>query len=233
MFGWLMDPLYLCMLLPAMALAGVASLLTRSTFSKYSRRAVSSGLTGAQAAEHLLRSQGVHDVSIQPARGFLSDHYNPATRTLRLSPGVYQSQSLAAIGVACHEAGHALQHAQHFGPLALRSALVPAAQLGSNGAYAIFFLGLLLRTTLLMKLGVVLFALVVLFSLITLPVEWDATARAKRLMVQVGIVAPGEQRSAAAVLNAAFLTYVAAAFSAIMTLLYFMLRAGMLGGRDD
>ncbi|MBN1672819.1 MAG: zinc metallopeptidase [Kiritimatiellae bacterium] len=228
------DPLYLAMLLPAMVLAGIASFWTRSTFGKYARRAASSGLTGAQAAEYLLQSQGVDDVAIKPARGFLSDHYDPTSRTLRLSPAVYQSRSLSAIGVACHEAGHALQHARRYLPLGLRTAFVPAAQIGSSGSYIIFILGFLLRSVAMMKLGVLLFALVVVFSLITLPVEWNATARAKRLMVQAGIVTPAEQREAGAVLNAAFLTYVASAFTAIMTLLYYMLRAGLLGGgRDD
>jgi Zn-dependent membrane protease YugP len=221
------------MLLPAMLLAGWASLLTRRTFDRYSRRAAASGLTGAEAADALLRREGVADVRIQPVRGFLSDHYDPRTRTLRLSPAVYQSSSLSAIGVACHEAGHALQHAGQYLPLQLRSALVPAAQIGSHGSYIIFVLGLILRSQPFMKLGVLLFALVVLFSLVTLPVEWDATARAKRLMVPAGIVSPRERRDAGAVLNAAFLTYIASAFTAIMTLLYYMLRAGLLGGRDD
>ncbi len=233
MFAWLLDPLYLMMLLPAMALAGLASLLTQTTFSKYSRVAASSRCTGAEAARRLLNSEGIYDVTIQPVRGFLSDHYDPRTRTLRLSPNVYQSHSLAAIGVACHEAGHAMQHAGGYLPLALRSALVPAAQLGSSGSYIIFLLGMLFNAPGMMKLGVLLFSLVVLFSLITLPVEWDATARAKRLMVRSGIVSPQEGRSAAAVLNAAFMTYVASAFTAIMTLLYYMLRAGLLGGSDD
>jgi Zn-dependent membrane protease YugP len=233
MLGWMLDPLYLLMLLPAMALAGLASLLTQSTFGKYSRQAAASGMTDAQAARHLLQSQGVHDVKIEPTRGILSDHYDPTSRTLRLSQQVYNSRSLSAIGVSCHEAGHALQHASGYLPLHLRSALVPAAQLGSNGAYIIFIAGLLFGATPLMKLGVILFSMVVVFSLVTLPVEWDATARAKRLMVRSGIVSMSERKSAGAVLNAAFLTYVASAFTAIMTLLYYMLRAGLLGGSDD
>lgn len=233
MLGWLFDPLYLLMLLPGMILAGIASIITRSTFSKYSRYAAASGMTGAQAAHHLLQSQGVYTVDIEPVRGFLSDHYDPTSRKLRLSPDVYQSRSLSAIGVACHEAGHALQHAGGYAPLALRSAFVPMAQFGSSGAYFIFFLGYMMRMQIIMKFSVFLFAAVVLFSLITLPVEWNATARAKRLMVSSGIVSPSEQRSAGAVLNAAFLTYVASAFTAILTLLYYMMRAGMLGGGDD
>lgn len=233
MFGWFFDPLYLMMLLPAILLAGLASMLTHGTFRKFSRVTSSSGMTGAQAAYRLLESQGIHNVEIEPVRGFLSDHYDPASRKLRLSPDVYNSRSLSAIGVACHEAGHALQHADHYLPLGLRSALVPAAQIGSNGSYIIFILGIFMGIPVLMKAGVMLFALVVLFSLITLPVEWNATARAKRLMVEAGIVSPREQKSAGAVLNAAFLTYVASAFTAIMTLLYYAMRAGLLGRRSD
>jgi Zn-dependent membrane protease YugP len=232
-FGFLYDPLYLAFLVPAMILAGLATLLTRTTFSKYSRTGVSSGVTGAQAARRLLDSAGLHDVQIEAVHGFLSDHYDPAARTLRLSSQVYASRSLSAIGVACHEAGHALQHAHGYSPLALRSALVPATSLGSHGAYIFFLLGFLFRSPGMMTIGVALFSLVVIFSLVTLPVEWDATSRAKRLMVSTRIVTIPEQAHAGAVLNAAFLTYVASAFTAIMTLLYYMLRAGLLGGRDD
>ena len=225
------DPLYLMMLLPAMLLAGFASMKTKATFKRYSRMAASSGISGAEAAYRMLAQRGVHDVKIEPVRGFLSDHYDPLTRTLRLSPEVYSGRSLAAIGVACHEAGHALQHAAHYLPLGLRSMLVPAAQIGSHGSYIIFFLGLFFGSMQLIQLGIVLFSMVVLFSLVTLPVEWNATARAKRMMVSCGIVSPREQADAGAVLNAAFLTYVASAFSAIMTLLYYLLRSGLLGGR--
>ncbi len=232
MFGWMFDPIYLLMLLPAMILAGIATMITKSTFNKYSRVPASSHLTGAAAAQQLLHSNGIIDVRIEHTRGFLSDHYDPTSKTLRLSDSVYSSQSLSAIGVACHEAGHALQHAQNYLPLHLRSALVPAAQLGSNGSYIIFIMGMIFSAPALMKLGVILFALVVLFSIVTLPVEWNASARAKRFMTSSGIVTASEQQSAAAVLNAAFLTYVASAFTSIMTLLYYMLRAGMLGDDD-
>jgi Zn-dependent membrane protease YugP len=232
MFGWMIDPMYLMMLLPAMILAGIATMVTKSTFNKYSKVTASSNLTGAAAAQQLLQSNGITDVKIEHVRGFLSDHYDPTSKTLRLSDEVYQSRSLSAIGVACHEAGHALQHAQHYFPLHIRSALVPAAQIGSNGSYIIFIMGMLFSAPALMKLGVILFAMVVLFSLVTLPVEWNASARAKQFMVQSGIVTMSEQKSAAAVLNAAFLTYVASAFTSIMTLLYYMLRAGLLGDDD-
>jgi uncharacterized protein len=227
------DPLFMVLMLPGVALALLAMFVTKTTFAKYSRVAASSGLSGAEAARHLLDSQGLHDVPVEMTQGFLTDNYDPRTRTLHLSPQVYQSQSLSAIGVACHEAGHALQHAKHYAPLALRSELVPAAQLGSNLALPIFFVGLLFGLPFLVKAGILVFGLTVLFTLITLPVEWDASSRAKRLMVESGIVTPGERPAAAAVLNAAFLTYIASAVTAILTLLYYLMRAGLLGRRRD
>jgi len=227
------DPLYMIMLLPALVLAGIASLITQTTFSKYSRISASSGLTGAEAASRLLERKGVHDVHVERINGFLSDHYDPRTHTLRLSAKVYDSDSLSAIGVACHEAGHALQHASHYAPLSLRSALVPVTQIGTIAPYLIIPLGFILGSLSLIKLGIALFAIVVLFSLITLPVEWNASARAKELMVSSGIVSAREQESAGKVLNAAFLTYIAAAVSALLTLLYYLIRSGLLGGRRD
>lgn len=227
----ILDPLYMMMVLPGLALALLATFVTKSTFAKYARVAASSGLSGAEAARHLLDSQRLRDVPIEMTQGYLTDHYDPRTRTLHLSPQVYQSQSLSAIGVACHEAGHALQHARHYAPLALRSGLVPAAQFGSNLALPIFFVGLLFHLPFLVKAGVLIFGLTVLFTLITLPVEWNASARAKRLMVESGIVTPGEQPAAAAVLNAAFLTYIASAVTAILTWLYYLMRSGLLGRR--
>ena len=227
------DPLYMMMILPGMALALLATFVTKSTFAKYARVGASSGLTGAEAARRLLDSQGLRAVPVEMTQGFLTDHYDPRTRTLHLSQQVYQSQSLSAIGVACHEAGHALQHAKHYAPLALRSSLVPAAQFGSTLALPIFFVGLIFSLPFLVKAGILVFGLTVLFTLITLPVEWNASSQAKRLMVESGIVTPQEQPAAAAVLNAAFLTYVASAVTAILTLLYYLMRAGLLGRRSD
>lgn len=232
MLGWF-DPLYFLFLAPALILAGLATAFTRSTFRRYSRIGSARGLTGAQAARRLLDTQGLHGVRIERAHGFLSDHYDPVSRTLRLSADVFQSPSLAAVGVACHEAGHAIQHATGYAALGFRSAMVPATQFGSHGSYLFFMLGMFLNLQPLMIAGVLLFSLVVLFSLVTLPVEWNATARAKRLMVSSGIVGEEERDGAGAVLNAAFLTYLASAFTAILTLLYFVVRAGLLGGRDD
>jgi hypothetical protein len=228
-----LDPLYWMLMIPAFLLAGIAALMTKSTFSKYSRVGVSSGFTGAQAAQRLLTTEGVHDVSIEPVQGFLSDHYDPSSRTLRLSPKVYGSKSLSAIGVACHEAGHAIQHAHNYGPLALRTAMVPIASVGSNFAFYIIFAGLIFGWLGMVKIGIILFGAAVVFSIVTLPVEWDASARAKRLMVTSGICDPREQVYAGRVLNAAFMTYVAGAITSILTLLYFLLRSGLLGGGDD
>lgn len=227
------DPLYWALMLPAMVLSLVATIRTKLTFSKYSRVAAASGMTGAMAARRLLDRDGLHDVRIEPVRGFLSDHYDPTTRTLRLSPEVYGSNSLSAIGVACHEAGHALQHAHGYGPLGLRSAMVPAAQFGSYLSYLFLMGGMFLNVMGLIKVGVILFSVTVLFSIVTLPVEWNASARARRLMVAAGIVSREEQEDAGRVLNAAFMTYLAAAVTALLQLLYFLLRSGLIGGRRD
>ncbi len=216
------SPTYLLFMLPAMALALIASIRVRTTFARYARVAASSRLTGAEAARVLLRAEGVTDVKIERSRGWLSDHYDPSANTLRLSPDVYDSPSLSAVGVACHEAGHALQQAHAYAPLTLRSQLVPVTQLGSNLAFPIILAGMFLRRPGLVQLGILLFVVVVAFTIITLPVEWNASQRAKRLMVRSGIVTEAELPHAAAVLNAAFMTYVAAAVSAVLNLLYYL-----------
>lgn len=226
------DPKYLLFVGPGMLLALFATIKVKMTFSKYSQVASATRITGAEAARRLLDQQGLHNVSIEQVDGMLSDHYDPTARVLRLSSGVYGSDSLAAIGVACHEAGHALQHATGYAWLGLRSALVPATQFGSYGSYIFFLLGSFLHHPSLILAGIVLFSVVVAFSLITLPVEWDASARARRLMVMSGIVSHREQEDAGRVLNAAFLTYVASAMTALLTLLYYLYRSGLLGGRS-
>jgi Zn-dependent membrane protease YugP len=229
---FLLDPLYMLFAIPGVLLSLWASVYTRSTFAKYSRIPSSRGMTGAQAAHRMLAANGVRDVTIEQTGGMLSDHYDPRTRTLRLSADVYNSNSLAAIGVACHEAGHALQHTANYSWLGLRSALVPATGFGSNAAYLFFFIGFVLHSQQLILLGAILFSAAVLFSIVTLPVEWNASARAKVAMVTAGVVSEQESRQAGQVLNAAFMTYVAAAVSAILTLLYYLLRAGVLGSDD-
>ena len=220
---------YLLFMLPALLLSLWASFRTKSAFNKYSRVRTARGLTGAQAAQEMLQRAGVSDVKIVPAHGFLSDHYNPMNKTLALSQPVYDSPSVAAVGVACHEAGHAIQHAVGYKPLWLRSTLVPMASIGSTVSYIVILLGLLLlRSPQMVYFGAALFSLVVLFQLVTLPVEFDASARAKRLAVENGIVLAQEREGMDRVLNAAALTYVAAAISSIMTLLYYLsLASGM------
>lgn len=226
------DPLYFVLLAPGLILAGIASMLTKSTFTKYSKVASSTGLTGAEAARRLLSQAGVNGVSIEQVNGFLSDHYDPTKKVLRLSPDVYSSNSLSAIGVACHEAGHALQHADAYMWLGFRSSLVPLVQFSSNFSYIVFMLGFFLQFQSLILFGIALFAGAVLFSLVTLPVEWDASARAKKLMVSTGVVGRGESEAAGQVLNAAFLTYVASAITSLLTLAYYIIRSGILRGDD-
>ena len=218
-------------MLPALVLAGLASMMVKFTFSRYSKERCYSGMTGAQAAERMLRSNGIFDVKVEETSGFLSDHYDPSSKTLRLSPGVYESNSLAAVGIACHEAGHALQHASQYVPLVLRTALVPVTNISSMLAFYVVAAGFMFRPLLLVGCG--LFAVAFLFALVTLPVEWDASARAKQHLVTAGIVSPMQEADAGKVLNAAFLTYLAAAISSLLTLLYYLARAGVIGGGRD
>ncbi|MFO0428999.1 MAG: zinc metallopeptidase [Planctomyces sp.] len=222
-------------MLPGLVISGLASLMVKSAFKKYSQVGTQRGYTGAQAAQILLDGAGIHDVKVVPTNGFLSDHYNPMDKTLALSEEVYGSRSVAAIGVACHEAGHAIQHARNYAPLWARSALVPLAGLGSNLSYIVLMAGLMLNFKVLAMAGVVLFGLVVLFQIVTLPVEFDATARAKRLAVEAGIIYPEERYGMDKVLNAAALTYVAAVVTSLLTLMYYLLKVGALGGsqRDE
>ena len=222
---------YLLFIAPGLLLSLLASWMVKSAFSRYSKVLTMNGLTGAQAAERMLASAGVRDVAVERTDGFLSDHYNPLTKKLALSEEVYGSASIAAVGVACHEAGHAVQHANHYAPMWLRSALVPTANIGSNIGYAVMMIGLFMNSTGMVLAGAVLFSMVLLFQIVTLPVEFDASSRAKRLAVEYGIVSESERAGMNRVLNAAALTYVAAVVSTLMTLLYFLLRAGLLGGR--
>ncbi|HPK66798.1 MAG TPA: zinc metallopeptidase, partial [Thermoanaerobaculia bacterium] len=184
-------------------------------------------------AARMLAGAGITDVKIVAHRGLLTDHYNPMTKTLALSEQVYGVPSIAAVGVACHEAGHAIQHATKYAPLALRSVLVPTANIGSTLGYLVMAFGLVLASTKMVIFGALLFSAVLLFQFVTLPVEFDASARAKKLAVANGLVLPQEREGMDRVLNAAALTYVAAAVSTLLTLLYFLFRAGLLGGRRD
>jgi Zn-dependent membrane protease YugP len=225
------DPLYLLFILPGLALSMWASFRVKSTFNKYSRVRSARGLTGAEAAAELLRGAGITDVRIVRSQGMLSDHYNPITKTLALSEPVYDSPSVAAIGVATHEAGHAIQHARNYAPLWVRSMLVPTANIGSSIGYFVMLAGLFLASTNMVLLGAILFSAVLLFQVVTLPVEFNASSRAKALVVRHGIISTQEREGVDKVLNAAALTYVAAAVSTLLTLLYFLVRSGLIGGR--
>ena len=227
------DPMYLLFIAPGFLLSLWASFRVKSTFNKYSQVRSQRGMSGAQAAYELMRRAGITDVEVVRANGVLSDHYNPMTKTLALSEPVYDSTSVAAIGVATHEAGHAIQHARHYAPLWVRSALVPTANIGSSLGYIVMVMGLMFSSTNMVLIGAILFSAVLLFQVVTLPVEFDASRRAKALVTEYGIVTMEERKGVNAVLNAAALTYVAAAITTLLTLLYYLHRAGLLGGRRD
>ncbi|MCG3197433.1 MAG: zinc metallopeptidase [Candidatus Omnitrophica bacterium] len=236
------DSLSLTVFVVSLILSGGAQLLVSRAYRKYREVPASSGLTGAQAAERMLRANGVAGIGIEPVDGMLSDHYDPTHKVLRLSPDVYAGRSLAALGIACHEAGHALQHARGYTPLFLRTAMVPVAAFGTNMGYFFMLIGLMLgaasgvpgigRTIAMIGFGTFLVA--VLFSIVTLPVEFDASRRAKRQLVELGFLSgPGETSGVASVLNAAALTYVAAAITSLLLLVEWAIRLGLLGGRSE
>ncbi len=218
------DPTIL-LLIPGLLLSLWASFKVRGTFATYARVHARSGLSGAEAAAALAARRGL-GVRIEPSHGgTLSDHYDPTTNTLRLSPEVYSGRSLAALGVAAHEMGHALQKAEGYAPLALRNGLVPFAGLGSNLAFGLLLAGMLLSMKPLLYAGIAFFGLAVLFSLVTLPVEFDASARAMRILAADGLISSGEASGVRSVLNAAAWTYVAAAVVAVLELLRLILIA--------
>lgn len=227
------DPYWLLFAIPGMLLSFWASWNTKATFNKYSRVASRKGWTGADAARELLRRKGVEGVRIEETPGFLSDHYDPSGRVLRLSPDVYRGHSLASLGVAAHEAGHAIQHATSYGPLKFRSWVVKPAMIGSNVGTLIAGMGLAFQSTGLVWVGVILFAAFVLFTLVTLPVEFDASNRAVAALESAGMIDAYEMPGTRAVLRAAAMTYVASAMSALLQLFYFLWRAGIIGGRSD
>ena len=224
--------MYLVFLAPGLALSLYATWKTKSTFSKYSKIGSQKRMTGAQAAALMLQRNGIDDVKIEPTNGWLSDHYDPRKKVLRLSNDVYSSHSLSAIGVACHEAGHAMQDANGYAMLNLRSTLVPVTNFSSIFSYIVMIGGFLLQFRGLMLVGVCLFSVGVVFTLVTLPVEWDASRRAKIAIDEVGMLSPEESRHASKVLNATFLTYLAAAVTSLLTLLYYLFWLGILGGDE-
>ncbi|TDA65677.1 MAG: zinc metallopeptidase [Clostridia bacterium] len=220
-------------LIPAIVVTIYAQYKVQSTFNRYLQVPVSSGLTGAQVARQLMERAGIHDVRIETIGQDLADHYDPRQKVLRLSPRVYQGSSIAALGVAAHETGHAIQHDVGYLPLEMRSAIVPVANFGSNLAFPLLLIGLFLGLPSLAVAGVYLFAAVVVFYLITLPVEFNASGRAVVLLEAGGYVSRQEVGQARKVLSAAALTYVAAALTALLNLVRMLLITGMLGGRDE
>ena len=218
------DPLYFVFIGPGIALSLWASFKTKSAFKKYSAVRTRSGVSGAQAAQRLLDTAGISDVEIVRTPGALSDHYNPMTKKLALSEPVYAANSVAAVGVACHEAGHAIQHAREYKPLWFRSWLVPIANFGARFWFFPIMLSYFLGSQGLFDLGLIMFSAMVVFQLVTLPVEFDASARAKRLAPELGIIDGDEIEGVNKVLNAAALTYVAAALTALLQLIYFFIR---------
>jgi hypothetical protein len=218
------DPLYFLVVGPFLLFAAWASWRVRSTFARFQRVGVLSGMTGAEAAAAVARAGG-SEVTIERHQGFLSDHYDPRTRTLRLSPDVYDGRSIASIAVAAHEAGHSIQHVKGYAWLGLRTKLVPVCSIGSNLWVWIFLLGMFLKLPMLVNLGILVFGLVVVFQIVTLPVEFDASSRAKLVLSRTGIVqTQAEADGVASVLGAAAMTYVAAALSSIATLAFLFMR---------
>lgn len=227
------DPLYLLLSAPVLIFSMLAQWAVKSNFSKYSKVRNSYGISGSEIARLILERNGIMDVKVKPTRGWLSDHYSPSERVLRLSEPVYNSNSIAAIGVAAHEAGHALQHKFGYSMMTLRQSLAYPASFASNISVWLIVIGALIGAMGLAKIGFVLFCIVVLFQIVTLPVEFDASRRAKKLLVEYGIADRRDSSGVASVLNAAAMTYVAAAASSISQLLYYAIRLGLFNRRDD
>lgn len=224
------DPTYIFIIV-GMILSLLASAKVKSTFAKYATVGSVSGITGAEAAEKILRNAGVSDVRVEHIKGSLTDHYDPRTKTVRLSDDVYGKSSVAAIGVAAHECGHVLQHHKGYVPLTIRAALVPVANFGAGLSWPLIILGIFLGgSSILINIGIILFSAAVLFQLVTLPVEFNASNRAVRILSDTGILYPNEVDGTKKVLGAAALTYVAAAAASILQLLRLLL---LFGGRNS
>lgn len=231
-FYYYFDPTYILVIIGAV-ICLLASARVKSTFRKYNRVRSMSGMTGAQAAERILQAAGIYDVSVQHVSGELTDHYDPRNKVLRLSDSTYASPSVAAVGVAAHECGHAIQHQKSYAPLSIRSAIVPVANFGSAIAWPLIIIGMFITSntgTLLINIGILCFSLAVLFQLVTLPVEFNASSRAIRILGDTGILDSQELKSTRKVLGAAALTYVAGAAAAILQLLRLVI---LFGGRND
>lgn len=230
--GFFMDSTML-ILIPGLILAMYAQFKVQNTFAKYVQVRADSGLSGAQVAKRLLEDAGIYDVAVEQTGGRLSDHYDPRSKVLRLSPEVYGGASLASLGVAAHETGHAMQHHQGYFPLSIRASFVPVAQFGSTLAFPLFLIGFFIRSQSLVYAGIFLFTAVVLFQLITLPVEFNASSRALASLQSGGYISHQEAGGAKKVLDAAALTYVAAALMGLLQLLRLLILAGAFGRRDD
>lgn len=232
------DPLYFVFMIPGIALMLWAQSKVKGSYRKFSQVPNSARMTGAQAARRVLDSQGLYDVPVEHVPGELSDHYDPRKRVLRLSDGVYGTPSIAAVAIAAHEAGHAMQHAKGYAPLKARTAIVPLASVGSNIGYIVLILGLIGQSFALGMVGVLLFAMATVFALVTLPVEFDASNRAKQALVQVGLVDGGvaggqESKGVATMLSAAAWTYVAGFAASLLTLLYYVMAVMGMRSSDD
>ena len=225
------DPMYFLMIAPAFLLAMWAQWKVQATYATAQR--MPAPLSGAAAARHVLDSAGLDHVGIEQVPGHLSDHYDPRHKVLRLSTEVYQSRTLAAVGIAAHEAGHAIQDARSYAPLVIRNAAVPAANFGSGFSFLLFFIGIMMNSTMLVWAGVAAFGAVAFFQVVNLPVEFNASARAKEQLVALGIISPQELTYVRKVLNAAAWTYVAATLQSLLTLLYYLMRASGMSSRDD
>ncbi|HEX2997759.1 MAG TPA: zinc metallopeptidase [Anaerolineales bacterium] len=229
---YLFDPTYLIFMIPAFIVMGLTSWYVRHAYNKWSQVRASSGLTGHQAAQRLLSTGNLYGVQVQGTAGQLSDHYDPRNKTLYLSRGVAESPSVASVAIAAHELGHAMQDAEGYFPMTIRSALVPAVNIGSNLGWILIIIGLMLRLTSIAWLGVLVFSAGALFALATLPVEFNASSRAKELLYATGIIQTEEERRGVnQVLNAAALTYVAGLITAVTQLLYYVFLVGGMGGR--
>ncbi len=219
------DPLYLLFAIPPLLLGLWAQFRVQSAFRQYSKVRTGNGITGAQMARLILDSNGLHSVAVERVNGMLSDHYDPRGKVLRLSDSVFGTPSVAAVGVAAHEAGHALQDKQHYGPLRLRSAIVPAVNIGSWLGPIIFMIGFFMSGATgntIAIIGLLFFGMTAVFALVTLPVEFDASKRAKQQLATIGGISPQELKGVSQVLDAAALTYVAAAVQAVVTMLYYV-----------
>lgn len=230
--GWGFDGTYVLIIL-AFLISALVSAKMNATFSKYSKVRSYCGMTGAQAAQRVLSSAGIYDVRIEHVSGKLTDHYDPSNKVLRLSDAVYGNTSIAAIGVAAHECGHAVQHAKNYVPLSVRSAIVPVANFGSQLSWPLFLAGLIFSFRPLLMIGILLFCAALLFQIVTLPVEFNASARALRMLDETGIMGRQEIRGTKKVLRAAAMTYVAAVIGSLLQLLRLLILSGAFRRRDD